>query len=68
MTVEALRARRMERRRAEAESRREMVCGLLALLLMLAVYAFAGTMDYYDRTHGCGVSMVPSAEWWDEAS
>lgn len=41
----------------------QVALGAVLLILVLGLFALAGTVDYYDRTEGLGASMVPDPEW-----
>jgi len=65
MTDTALR-RENRRRQERMDARRritELAMGLIMIVMLLAAFALAGTLDYQDRTEGLGASMVPEAGW-----
>lgn len=57
---------RLERQRRLAEIRRreriETVKGIIAIIVILAAFAFAGTLEYQDRVDAL-TDMGPSAAW-----
>lgn len=59
MTAAEFRARRIERERRERQERIQTALGAITIILMLAIFAVAGAMDWRDRA----VSLAPSAEW-----
>lgn len=58
---------RMERRaileRRRAERRAEVVMAGAVILLVLALFGIAGTLDFQDRSQGLGANMLPSSAW-----
>lgn len=59
MTAAEIRARRIERERRERQERMQCALGAIAIILMLAIFAVAGAIDWRGRA----VSLAPSAEW-----
>lgn len=60
---------RMERQRRLAEVKRreriETLKGIIAIIVILAAFAFAGTLEYEDRVRSL-TDMGPSASWTEE--
>ena len=62
-TTVSTRGSRRARHLAERQERREAALAAIGVILLLAAFALAGTLDLQDRTEGLGASMVPSPEW-----
>ena len=63
--AQMLRYERRERLAAIKRERRiETIKAAIAILVTIALFAIAGTMDYTDRVNNLN-NMLPSESWWE---